>query len=531
MKKPFIFTFISAFLSLCVPFQNAQATTTERVFRFANSRDPQSLDPAFLDARPETTIGRELFEGLVSYDPQTGKPLPGVAQNWTVSSDGRTYTFQLRTNALWSDGHPVLASDFIYAWKRLIEPSTAAYFPKLFTEYVEGAKEYAKQREHGTGDFSTVGISAPNEHTITIRLKHATPFYLEVVGMASYYPIPQHRVEKNNQAWAAPKNIVGNGPFVLESLRRKDNVVLRKNTKYWDAKNVNIDKVIIYPIEDDKSALNMYKAGELDWIGAVPTILLPKLRKTTELHSAAILGTRYIRINTTKPELTNPKVRRAMSMALDRKILVERVLREMQQPAYSFVPAGLSNYSANAQITENIAEARKLMTEAGYPNGKGMPEISLLFQPNSQSSLVAIAISKMLGDALGVKVGQLRAEKGIFYDKLDSMSYDLALSNFSADFNDAESFLGKFASENVSENLTGFKNAEYDQFLKQASAFVNPKDRNRSLAAAEKILVIDQAAIIPLYHGVNIEMWKSYVSGLYMNPLGFHSLKNVTLLK
>jgi oligopeptide transport system substrate-binding protein len=508
--------------------QIAEAQTSEKTFRIANSKEVESLDPAFVDGGGSELVARGLYEGLTTSHPKTAEPVAGVAKSWTVSKDGLTYSFQLREDMRWSNGEKVTSADFLFAWKRMLDPETGAYYAAKFDD-IKGAKAYRKAKAGAARDFNAVGIKCPDAQSIVVTLDKPVPYFLELLASSAFYPVPKSVVEKLGKNWARAENIVNNGPFLLASWKLKDRLTLTKNPQYYDAKNVKLDKIVVFPIEQDKTALNMYNAGEVDWIRRLPMGSVHALAGNRELHVNKLLRTVYLRLNTTRVPLKDAKVRRAISMAIDRKTLVEKVVKEGQSPALSFVTPGLKDYAQNDLIREDVLEAQKLLAEAGFPAGKGFPELTILHTPDELSKRVLTGVSVMLKKNLNINVSPKGQERGIFYDALDALKYDIARSDWSASFLDPKSFVDKFTSDNIYQNLTGYASPEFDELLTRSAQAKDPAERLALLAKAEEKLVAMDAPIVPLYFDVAAQMWKSSVSGLHENLLDIHPLKSIDI--
>ncbi len=475
----------------------------------ANSREIESLDPALTDGNDANIIVRGLFEGLVSLDPKTLQPTPEIARHWTISDDGLTYIFELDARAKWTNGEPVLADDFVFAFQRNLRPETGA----LYSHHLS----------------TIAGSKAQGRHKLVVTLKSPTPYFLELLSFPVFYPLPRSALQKFGNRWTEPQNLVSNGPFRLKEWKLKEKMILERNEYYREPSQVKLDRVEVHPIEDPKTAWNMYEAGEVDWIRSVPPALIPRLRKHPEFHSSPVMNTVYLRLNTQGEALRDRRVRRALSMALDRRTLTERVMREGQRPAYGFIAQGIPGYPSRPLIEENIPAARKLLADAGFPNGRNFPNMTLLYPSHPQSEKLALAISTMLKRALNINISPSGRERGVFYDKLENLRYDIARSDWTTEFNDPKSYLDKFTADNASHNLTGYADVAYQNLLDTASKIQEPRQRFSAFARAEQQLLVEDAVIIPLYFNVSSSLWKSHVTGLVDNPRLFYSLKSVAL--
>lgn len=530
--------FVALFYALALLFfsasepLSAQAQAAARdaaaasALRIATGREIESLDPLFVDGPEAGLVASALFEGLTVLHPKTAQPEAGGAESWTVSPDGLTYTFALRKDAQWSDGKPVKASDYIFAWRRTLDPGSGAYYGFLF-DCIKGAEEFRKGESK---DFNLVGIRSPSDLQLEITLRNPTPYFLELVSGASFYPLHEEKVSAlKDQAFKA-ENLVGNGPFVLTAWKHKQKLILTKSPSYARASEIKLERAEIYPIESFKTALNMYEAGEIDWLTRLPPHLVSDLEKRPDFHTGPKLNTVYLRFNTKAKAFADVRLRRAVSMAIDRKILAAKVAREGQIAAERFVAPGLYNQLPAPLVSLNVAEARKLVSEVKRDHG-ALPSADLLFISDEQSNRVAQAISVMLKKNLDLNVAPKNLERGVFYGILDSNKHDLARSSFTARYFDPVSFLEKFTSDNLTNNLTGFANKDFDDRIASAKKERDPKKREAFLVEAERILVKEAVAIVPLYHNTSVDMWKADILGLYSNPIGVHPLRNISLAK
>jgi len=334
----------------------------EQVFTFNNGTEPETLDPALMTGDPEFNIATQLFEGLVEYDPETLEPLPAVAQSWEISDDGLTYTFHLRKDVYWSNGDPVTAHDFRYSWLRALSPETASdYAFQLY--YVKNGEAYFKGE---IDDPDKVGIKVIDDYTIQTILENPTAYWLDLLAFHTLMPVNRKCVEKYGSKWTRPENIITNGPFLLKEWVIKDRIIMVKNPDYYDADDVKLQKIIVYPIEDRTTDLNMFKAGETDWIRTILVTHIDEWMGRPELHITPFLTTYYYMINTTRPPLDDVRVRKALNLALDKKSLCEYVTRAGEKPADTFVPPGIHGYNPPDGPDYDPGKARQLLREAGF---------------------------------------------------------------------------------------------------------------------------------------------------------------------
>src|SRR5215469_9262447 len=380
----------------------------DQIFNLGNGTEPQDLDPHVVTGVTESYIIMSLSEGLVNYDPHDLHAIPGVAERWDVSPDGKIYTFHLRDNAKWSDGQPVTARDFLESYKRILTPSLGSEY-----SYMHYVVKNARAYNEGTiTNFDDVGYKVLDDHTLQITLEAPTPYFLSLINHTSWYPVPLRVIRKygdpyqRGNHWTHPGNFVGNGPFVLSKWRIIDIVAVRKNTNYWDHEHVRLNGINFYPIESDDTEERAFRSGQLH---ATYTLPLAKIDYYKEhypdlLHIEPYLGNYFYRINVTKPPFNDKRVRQALAMTIDREAIVKTVTRGGQLPAFNLTPPGTAGYTCRTLLHENDEEARRLLAEAGYPDGKGFPTIELLFNTLESHRTIAEAIQQMWKTKLGIDV-------------------------------------------------------------------------------------------------------------------------------
>ena len=492
---------------------------------FINGAEPETLDPALITGQPEGRIVNALFEGLLRFD-RHGTSTPGVASSWEVSPDRRTYTFHLRPEARWSDGRRVTAGDFVASWRRTLDPATAsAYSYQLFA--VKGAEEFASGR---VGDFSKVGVKAPDVETLVVVLRQATPYFLDLCAFPTLYPVRTDLISKYGDDWVKPGNLVGNGAFLLQSWRINDKVILKKNPFYWDAPNVRLGSVEVLPISKANVAYNFYAAGQADLImdkGLAPPSLLDSLKARPDFHAAPFLGSFFLRFNCAKGPFTDVRVRKAFSMAIDRKRITTKITRAGESTALSFVPPGIPGYQPPEGLPENPEAARRLMAEAGYPGGKGFPLTTYLYSEGELNEGLAIELQSMWKEALGVTVQLARQEWKVYLNSLGSLDFGIARSSWVGDYPDPNTFLDLFLTGS-GNNRTGWSDRRYDGLLAKAASESNAGRRFAILHEAEKLLVTEGVPISPLFFYVGIQLYDGYrLGGIEANVLDEHPLREI----
>jgi oligopeptide transport system substrate-binding protein len=497
----------------------------EQVFRINNTAEPESLDPGVVTGVPEHRIISNLFEGLTTTDPKDLSPKPGMAASWTVSKDGLVYAFKLR-DARWTDGKPVTAHDFVYAWERVLNPKMGAKYAQQIYQYVKNAEEYNKGR---LTDFSQVGVKALDDRTLQVTLRCPTAYFLDLTSFYTLYPVPRWAIEAHGKDWVKPGKIVSNGAFRLMSWVPLKELILEKNPQHWDAATVKLQKVIFLPTDDTNTAYKQFLAGDSDWIPTVPPAQIDAARNRPDFYVTPYLGTYYFRFNVTKPPTNDVRVRKALSMAVDRESLTKFVTKAGEVPTSAFVPAGMRGYEGVRGLPFDVAAAKKLLAEAGYPEGKGFPKVELLYNTNELHRVITQAVQQMWKDHLGIQVDLVNVEWKVYLSRQSSLDYQASRAGWIGDYVDPNTFLDMWITGG-GNNQTGWSNKRYDDLMAQATCkIVNPRDRMRALQEAEKILVADEVPIMPLYTYVNKGMLSRRVKGWSPNILDQHPLKYISL--
>ncbi len=493
-------------------------------FTFNNGAEPQTLDPALMTGVAGMTVARELLEGLTRLHPRTLRPEPGVARSWDLSADGRQYTFHLRESR-WSNGDPVTAHDFLYSWERVLNPETtgSSYAYMLFC--LTGAREF---NEGALADFGQVGARAEDDRTLVVTLERPMPYFLSLAAFATLYPVHRATVEKYGDRWTRAENIVGNGAFVMKSWFPHKEIVLEKNDSYWDAGNVALDRVRALAVEKAETGWMMYMRGETDWIRSIPMARTDGAKKRSDYTSAPYFGTYFYRFNVTEKPLDDPRVRKALAMAIDRPSICENVLRAGQEPAFSYVPPMVEGYRGSAGFTYDPEAARELLAGAGFPGGKGMRKITILYNTSEAHKKIAEVVQDMWKRELGIEVELVNQEWKVYLSTVNNMEYDVARGSWIGDYLDPNTFLDMFVTGG-GNNRTGWANERYDRLVETAAATVDEKKRAGILRDAERILVEEELPIIPLYFYVYEYLLRPGVEGFFSNPLNIHPLRTVSL--
>jgi oligopeptide transport system substrate-binding protein len=495
-----------------------------------NGPDPETLDPALATGIEDLRVVAALFEGLTRNDPVTSRAIPGLAERWEISPDGCVYTFHLRDNLMWSPGDPITADDVVYSWLRALNPLTAAeYAGQLF--YVKNGEAYLNGKIKDPG---RVGVHALDLKTVRVELNHPTPFFLDLCAFQTLAVVPRKLIDKYGEDWMRARPLPTSGPYLLDQWRLNDKIRLVKNPYYWDAAHTRSAIIDLLPISAPGTALNLYQTGDADIIwdrDNVPYELTDLLSKRPDYHTFKYLGTYFIRCNTTRPPFNDVRVRKAFALAIDKRRLTERVLRDGEQPADHLVPDGTANYDPALGLGCAPAEGRRLLAEAGYPGGKGFPPVDYLFDSSSGGGKIhqkmGVEMQHMWEEQLGVHVELKQMEKRVYLAAQSSLDYDLTRSTWVGDYDDPNTFLDLFRGNN-GNNRTGWKNARYDELMDRANQEVDLRKRALLLKQAETILVRDEAVIIPIYFFAGFNYYDpAKVKGIFSNMLDEHPMNDI----
>ena len=493
-----------------------EASNEPKVLNLNNSSEPGSLHPATAQGTHDSWVLDHVFEGLVKKD-ASGQIVPGIAERWQMSQDGITWTFELKEGIKWSDGEPVTAHDFEYAWKYALKPETAAdYAYQLY--YLANGEQYNK----GTATEEQVGVKALDDLTLEVKLAAATPFFLDLTTHYTYYPISK-KVQEANPKWAEEaESYVSNGPFTLTEWNHKESMKLEKNEQYYDTEKVHLDEVNFVMIENENTAWQMYQTGELDLAYPLPTDVTGQLiaSEDPQFQNGPDLAMYYYNFNTNKKPFNNVKVRKALAMSIDRTIIAEKVAQGGQKPAYSVVPNGIpegnGDFAENTGqlFEENIDEAKKLLAEGLAEEGmKTMPNFTILYNTLDAHKKIAEAIQEMWRKNLDVNVTLENVEFQVKLDREKAGDYDVSRAGWSGDYVDPMTFLELWVTDGA-YNDANWSNPRYDELVQVGRTSLDEGKRMESLHQAEEIL-IEEMPIIPIYFYTRPYMVKEYVTGVY----------------
>jgi oligopeptide transport system substrate-binding protein len=498
-------------------------TRAETMVRRALSAEVTSLDPHLIGNAYETVVAADLFEGLTVYGPDASIR-PGAAERWDVSADGKTYLFHLRPGLVWSDGSALAAEDFVYALRRGLDPQTGAPYNEILYPIL-GAEARATGK---TADPAALGVDAPDPATVRIRLERPAAFLPAILAHSMAFPVPRAAIERWGAEWTRPGHLVGNGPFTLVEAVPQARLVFARNPRFHDAAAVKLDQVRWVVIAEE-AAFKAFRTGEID-VATVPSRLLPEARHelAASLREQRLLFAHYVDINMTRAPLDqDPKLRRALALALDQAAVETKVVKDGGAPGFSIVPDGMPGYQparedfADRPMADRLTEARRLWAEAGY--GPDHPlALQLTTDDVANYVLEGKAIAALWQAALpGLKMTLDVNEYQVVTGRLVHHDYDLALSSWSADFPDPWNFLAPWRADAGTANVVGYRNAAYDRLLDEATARLEPAARLEQLARAERLL-LDDAAILPYGFESESSLVARRIAGWQPNELGIH---------
>ena len=497
-----------------------------------NGEEPQTLDPHLAEGLPSAHILRDLFEGLTAESPE-GRIIPGAAIRWNISRDGKTYTFYLRRDALWSNGDPVTAEDFVYGLQRSASPATASNYAHVLLP-IENAAEVLS----GELPLNELGVSAMDEYTLQISMRDPTPYFLALLSHAVTYPVHQASVMEHGSAFSRPGNLVSNGAYVLKDWVLRTRIDLVKNENYWNAENVILEKVHYYPFEDRSTELKQFRAGKLDWTFTVPNNQFKWLQKhyPDELVISPWLGSYYFGFNLQRePFIENPGLRRALALAIDRELLTEKVAQFGELPSYTLVPPGIRDYVSPlpewAEWTqeERNTEARRLYAESGYSEDNPL-KFEIRYDSGETNKKMALAVSSLWKQVLGVQATLVNEEFGVFLrTREQKVLTQVFRAGWISDYADAYSFLNLFRTGHGSNDY-GYSNSLYDSLLDEVAAERIPSRRRRLMFETERMLLAE-TPFVPVFTYVTKRMVNPRVKGWQSNVMDHHYSKDMFFLK
>ncbi len=524
---------VAVALSACAK----RETTTARgdrtgVLHVGNGAEIQSLDPHLAGGSVDHNVLCALFEGLVTLDEETFQPRPGAAERWAISADGLVYTFHLHPGAKWSNGDPLTAHDFLFSFRRALTPALGSEYKDALYP-VKNAEAFARGK---LVDFAQVGFRLADDRTLEITLEHPTPHFLSVLRTNVCFPVHAASVERGGARfddrtakWTRTSPLVTNGPFRLREWKDHQHVAMEKNPHYWDATKVRLNELYFYPSESTQAQELAFRAGQLHTTWDVPLSKVDAYRKDAPalLRVEPYFESYFFRFNTKHPLFSDVRLRRAFALAIDRDAIVKNVLRGGQSVATSLTPPGLAGYTPPVAVPYDLAAAKKLLADAGYPGGKGLPPIELTTISSEINQRIAEAVQQMWRRDLGVEVTITQKEFKVLLDTFDTLAYTIARGRWIAEYPDPLTYLSIFTTGN-GVNGTGFADPAYDALVAAAADAATPTARLAALQQAESFLMA-QMPIAPIYWGSRTTLVASSVRGWKNSPLGFHNYKDVWL--
>ena len=506
------------------------AGARNQVLHIANGAEPQSMDPHVVTGFPEVRILENVFEGLVRIDPVTLEPVPAAAKAWKISPDGRKYAFFLRENLKWSNGEPLTANDFHYSLKRALSPGLATPYIQFF----QGITNAIAFNKGEVVDFDQVGCKVIDDHTLEFLLDHPHPVLLLYLDGQYFFPVHRATVEKfgtmdeRGTGWFRPENIVSNGAFNLVRWKTNSLLTLEPNPHYWDRETVRLKQVNFYPIESHDTTYRAYQNGQVHVAASLPLHVIQEMEQTRppNYRSHQFLGTYYYSFNVEKPPLDDALVRKALSLAINRSDIVEQVTQGGQRAAVSFIPPGANHYQPDYTFKEDLAEARRLLAKAGYPDGVGFPRLEVLYNTAESHRKIAEAIQQMWKTGLGIDVKLVNMEWKVYLDTRDNGDFQIARAGW-VGATDYAGYLDIFLS-NSGNNDSNWANAEFDAFYAKASRTMDPKLRIEIIQQAEAIL-LEEMPLAPIYHYRRNYLVDTRVRNWYDNVIDSRPLKFVYL--
>ncbi len=508
-----------------------QQVLGQTVLYRGNGAEPETLDIHRSSGVTEACIQRDLFEGLLA-EAADGKLIPGVATHWQISDDGLQYDFTLRSDARWSDGSPVTSADFVYAFERALNPTTASDYAFILWP-IKGAEAYSKGQ---LKDPAQLGIKAVNPHRLQITLHHPAPYFLQLLTHHMAYPAPRRAIEAHGRRWTRPGHLISNGPYQLSEWLPQAHIRLQKNPYFHAADSVKINAVVYLPTEDKNAELKRFRAGELQITEDVPATQIPwiKTHLAAAFHSSPYIGTYYYAFNLSRPPFAEqPKLRKALTLAIDRNILTNKVTQGGEIPAYGWVPPGIPGYTPQAleeaglSQAERIQKAQRLYAESGYSKANPL-RVELLYNTSDNHKKVAIAIAAMWKQALGVKTTLRNEEWKVYLDSRKQREFQIIRAGWIGDYNDAYSFLSLFKSDVGDMNPSAYHNVAFDQFIQRAETTAEPRQRNTTLQLAEQQL-LDDLPILPIYFYTTQHLVDPRIIGWVDNIMDVHPTRFLTL--
>lgn len=489
--------------------------------------NPETIDPALNSAVDGGNMLLFAFDTLLAVD-KDNKIIPGAAESYEVSEDGLTWTFKLRSGLKWSDGSPLTAKDFVYSWKRVADPNTAAPYGETVLGMVKGFDEAAG------GDVDALGVSASDDTTFVVELSHPCGYFDKLAAFGVLSPVNQATIEANGDAWATkPETYITNGPFYISDWVPSSYILFTKNPNYWDADSIKLDSIKLLLMEDANASYGAYQSGQAMMIKDVPPAEVPALKDNPEFYIDPLLGTYYIDLNDTLPQFSDPKVRQALSLAIDRKYVAETLMQGTYTAAPNFVGSGVADWDGSSfmdnanggkpyidvdDFAGNLEKAKQLMADAGYPNGEGFPVINYSINDAGYHKVVAQYLQSAWKE-IGVTVNVNVVEWASFTPLRRAGDYEASRDGWLFDYNDPSNMLELMMTGNGNNNAK-YSNPDYDKLMDQAAAETDPETRFGILHQAEDLMMSDMA-VIPVAYYNDFYLQSPKITGSWHSPYGY----------
>lgn len=508
--------------------QSRHANVDGRTLNRGNGAEPDSLDPHKAEGNWEYNIIADMFSGLMTED-AAGNPMPGAALGYSVSADGLVYTFKLRDHK-WSDGKPVTAHDYVFSFRRILNPKTAAQYAAILYPI-----KNAEAVNSGTLPPDRVGVRAIDDLTLEIAFQVQVPYIAQLLTHFTTFAVPQHVVEKYGDAWIEPGKAVSNGPYVLQEWIPNSHVLLVKNPHFYDRDSVKIERVYFYPTQDYAAALKGFRAGELDCTNGFPSYEIDWLKRNmpNSFRVAPYILTQYVQFNMTRKPFDDLRVRTALSLAIDREIIAERVMRAGETPAYALVPPNMPGYPGKPQLAfkslsaaARVAKARQLLKEAGFSSDNPLT-FDFNFQSQSDARLIAVAFQSMWKD-IGAQVRLAPSESQVHYNLMRRQEFSAGWAGWVADYRDAKNYLMLWQTSAKDLNFGRYSSPQYDSLVAQSDVERDAAVRANLLQQAEQ-KVLDDVAFAPVFFGVSRNLVSTAVKGWIDNPVNINRSRFITL--
>ncbi|MEP5569119.1 MAG: peptide ABC transporter substrate-binding protein [Halioglobus sp.] len=504
----------------------------DAIFHYGNGSEPQGLDPHVVTGVPENKLIRALFEGLAVKNPYTLEPEPGVAESWDTSEDGKVVTFHINPQAKWSNGENVTASDYVWSWERALSPKMGNLYAYMLFPIVN-SEAYAKGEIES---FEKVGVKALDDQTLQVTLNAPTPYFIQLMDHYSTFAVHPETIEKYGSKtdrftkWTRVENMVNNGPFNLSEWKLNRRISMVKSDTYWDKDSVKLNGVVFYPTENIVSEERMFRVGQLHYTQSIPLDKIPVYQgmPDTPYVQAPYLGTYFYLLNTNRPPVDDVRVRKALSMSIDREKLNNTVLQKTNVAAYSITPPDTMGYNPPKLFDYDPAQAKELLADAGYPDGEGWPGLELIYNTSESHRKIAVALQQMWKETLNVSVTISNQEWKVYLDSVTQMDFQIARRGWIGDYVDANNFLDLYLTDGGNNN-TGFSDPRYDEMILQLAPQATSREERYKIFYEAETLLMEQMPILPVFTYTSKHLVHPSVKGLPSNLMDSLNLKYVWL--